>query len=311
MSNPILVTVRYTVKDGKREEFLPSHRRAGHRHGIARGRWKPQIRLLLSDGFRAGSVPVGAVGQPRSTKNSRHNRPLSEAVQLEGNLCHKRGNSHLRSCGIIRQFPLGCCLLVRRILGAGFAHKRISHRRCACALSDFVRHLHRKRNRLLQFAVSVQNRRDALRSLGLSFLVRLLRGAMRLSRYLRQLYAAVQLTLGANALTNFKEQVVYGIRQQIVPVAALCLPIPLAWYLLRSCRVVLPRLTRKTLLPAAGALIRYLCADQRRAAPAGRRHGISPADNTSTSTESSVRHAGLTATMFESVWHSWAVPPSH
>ena len=60
-----------------------------------------------------------------------------------------------------------------------------------------------------------------------------------------------QLTLGANALTNFKEQVVYGIFQQIVPVAALCLPIPLAWYLLRSRRVILPRLTRISLLPAS------------------------------------------------------------
>lgn len=108
-----------------------------------------------------------------------------------------------------------------------------------------------------------------------------------------------QLTLGANALTNFKEQVVYGIFQQIVPVAALCLPIPLAWYLLRSRRVVLPRLTRKTLLPASGALagICVLTIGALRLLDGGTVYRL--LTNTSTSTESSVRHAGLTATMFE------------
>ncbi len=101
-----------------------------------------------------------------------------------------------------------------------------------------------------------------------------------------------QLTLGANALTNFKEQVVYGIFQQIVPVVALCLPIPLAWYLLRSRRVVLPRLTRKTLLPASGALagICVLTSGALRLLDGGTVYRL--LTNTSTSTENSVRHAG-------------------
>lgn len=108
-----------------------------------------------------------------------------------------------------------------------------------------------------------------------------------------------QLTLGTDALTNFKGQVVYGIQQQLGAVIALCLPIPFAWYLLRSCRVQLPRWTRKRTFPMLGTLaaicaLTLVCV---RVLDGGAVYRL--LTNTSASTESSVRHAGLAATMIE------------
>lgn len=108
-----------------------------------------------------------------------------------------------------------------------------------------------------------------------------------------------QLTLGTDALTNFKGQVIYGIQQQLFAVIALCLPFPFAWYLLRSHRVQLPRLTRKTLCPMLGAftavcVLTLVCVH---VWDGGAVYRL--LTNTSASTENSVRHAGLAATMIE------------
>lgn len=108
-----------------------------------------------------------------------------------------------------------------------------------------------------------------------------------------------QLALGTDALTNFKGQVVYGIQQQLLAIIALCLPLPFAWYVLRSRRAQLPRLTRKNLCPILGTLaaisvLTFACV---RVLDGGAVYRL--LTNTSASTESSVRHAGLAATMME------------
>ena len=166
---------------------------------------------------------------------------------------------------------------MRRILGAGFAHKRISHRRCPCALSDFVRHLHRKCNRLLRLAVSVQNRRTPCAHL-FEFPVRLLRGAMRLSRHLRQLYAAVP----ADARRGRTDQLQRASCVRHLTANRFCRCAVPADSACMVSAAVTPRCFAASDAQNAASRGRsfggYLCADQRRSAPAGRRHGISPAD---------------------------------